>query len=250
MSVLSSATERLEAPVGARVGRNAREPFVRSGLAVAAGTSWLALAFITLRWPDVGDRGRGPELAIGAGVMGVGLMSAGAFGGLWSAGAARLRRMTPWLLALGVFFSVWQATTAKLGVLPQPFFPPPHAILEVFTDDWAKLAQSVFASIKLELLGFAVGVDRLRHGRRARLVSRVRLLGASDHAPDRAVAGDRLAADRLLRLSVELERVDLPDRVDDGISGRRAYVVGRGGRQRGLLRRRAHARREPVVPGV
>jgi NitT/TauT family transport system permease protein len=159
MSVLSSATERLEAPVGARVGRNAREPFVRSGLAVAAGTSWLALAFITLRWPDVGDWGRGPELAIGAGVMGVGLMSAGAFGGLWSAGAARLRRMTPWLLALGVFFSVWQATTAKLGVLPQPFFPPPHAILEVFTDDWAKLAQSVFASIKLELLGFAVGAS-------------------------------------------------------------------------------------------
>jgi NitT/TauT family transport system permease protein len=49
--------------------------------------------------------------------------------------------------------------TAKLGVLPQPFFPPPHAILEVFTDDWAKLAQSVFASIKLELLGFAVGAS-------------------------------------------------------------------------------------------
>src|ERR1700677_2872422 len=159
MSLLSSAAGRLEAPAGRRVGRIAREPFVRSGLAVAAGSSWLALTFITLRWPDVGDWGRGPELAFGAGVLGLGLILAGAFGGLWSAGAARLRLMTPWLLALGVFFSVWQAATAKLGVLPQPFFPPPHAILEVFTDDWAKLAESVFASIKLELLGFAVGAS-------------------------------------------------------------------------------------------
>jgi hypothetical protein len=24
---------------------------------------------------------------------------------------------------------------AKLGALPQPFFPPPHAILEVFVED-------------------------------------------------------------------------------------------------------------------
>ena len=159
MSLLSSAAGRLEAPAGRRVGRIAREPFVRSGLAVAAGSSWLALTFITLRWPDVGDWGRGPELAFGAGVLGLGLILAGAFGGLWSAGAARLRLMTPWLLALGVFFSVWQAATAKLGVLPQPFFPPPHAILEVFTDDWVKLVQSVFASIKLELLGFAVGAS-------------------------------------------------------------------------------------------
>jgi NitT/TauT family transport system permease protein len=159
MSLLSAATEHLEAPRAARVGLVARDPLVRSGLAVAAGASWLALAFITLRWPDVGDWGRGPELAVGAGMLGVGLILAGAFGGFWSAGAARLRRMTPWLLALGAFFSAWQATTAKFGVLPQPFFPPPHAILEVFTDDWAKLAQSVFASIKLELLGFAVGAS-------------------------------------------------------------------------------------------
>src|SRR5579863_5643926 len=104
MSLLSSATERAEAPAATRVGHITREPLVRSGLAVAAGTSWLALAFITLRWPDVGDWGRGPELAVGAGVLGVGLILAGAFGGLWSPGAARLRQITPWLLALGVFF--------------------------------------------------------------------------------------------------------------------------------------------------
>lgn len=41
--------------------------------------------------------------------------------------------------------------------MPQPFFPPPHAILEVFVDDYSKLLESVFASIKLELLGFSIG---------------------------------------------------------------------------------------------
>ena len=159
----------------------------------------------------------------------------------------RLQRATPWLLALGVVFSVWEAASAKFGWLPQPFFPPPHAILEVFTDDWPKLVESVVASMKLELLGFALGaalgfVDR----RRARPVARVRLLGASDAAPDRSAAGDRLAADRVLRLSVELERFDLPDRADDRLSGRGADLVGRRERQHGLLRHRPHARREPL----
>jgi NitT/TauT family transport system permease protein len=54
-------------------------------------------------------------------------------------------------------FSVWEAGSAKFGWLPQPFFPPPHAILEVFADDWRKLIQSIVASVKLEFLGFALG---------------------------------------------------------------------------------------------
>ena len=159
MSSLSSAAPRIETSSKGQVRAAARKPLARSGPAVAAGASWLALALITVQWPDLGDWGRGPELAVGAGALGAFLILAGLFGGLWKDGAARLRRLTPWLLALGVVFSVWQATTAKWGWLPQPFFPPPHAILEVFTDDWAKLLQSVWASVKLELLGFLVGAS-------------------------------------------------------------------------------------------
>jgi NitT/TauT family transport system permease protein len=42
-------------------------------------------------------------------------------------------------------------------VLPLPFFPPPQAIIEVYTDDLPKLLDSVFASIKLQLGGYAIG---------------------------------------------------------------------------------------------
>jgi NitT/TauT family transport system permease protein len=149
---------QIRPPVAAGAARApTRRALARSGLAVAAGASWLLLAFVTLRWPDLGDWDFGRELAIAAAILGSGLIVAGLSGSVWEAGAARLRCVTPWLMALGLFFSIWQATTAKWGALPQPFFPPPHAILEVFVEDWAKLAQSVAASVKLELFGFFIG---------------------------------------------------------------------------------------------
>jgi NitT/TauT family transport system permease protein len=131
----------------------------RTALAVAAGGAWLAFAFFTEHWPDQGEWGRGPELAAAAAIFGGALALAGVFGSLWPRGAERLRRSSPWLLALGLFFILWQAATAKFAWLPQPFFPPPHALLEVFIDDWAKLWASVVASVKLELLGFAAGAS-------------------------------------------------------------------------------------------
>jgi NitT/TauT family transport system permease protein len=134
-----------------------RKTLTRSALAISAGAAWLAFAFITVYWPDLGDWGRGPEMALAANLFGGALIAVGVFGGFWEKGAARLRLKTPWFLALGLFFCLWQATTAKFAILPQPFFPPPHALLEVFCDDWAKLGVSVFASVKLELAGFAAG---------------------------------------------------------------------------------------------
>ena len=149
----SRATERL---------RFDRENLTRAALAVLAGAAWLAFAFITLHWPDRGDWGRGFELAVAASVAGLSLIAAGVVGSIFDhpivkAFAVRLRTLTPWFLALGIFFSLWQATTAKFDILPQPFFPPPHAILEVFTDDYGKLLQSAIASFKLEILGFGFG---------------------------------------------------------------------------------------------
>ena len=160
MSLASPAVERVS-PVGAtrRAALLTKASVARASLSVAAGASWLLFAFITLHWPDIGDWGRGEELAIAASLFGAALILAAGLGAIWERGAARLRRSTPWLLALGLFFSLWQAVTAKSGLLPQPFFPPPHAILEVFVDDYPKLLDSVIASIKLELLGFSVGAS-------------------------------------------------------------------------------------------
>jgi NitT/TauT family transport system permease protein len=158
MSLLSPAAERQSASHGERPARVlTQESRAGVALSIGAGAAWLLFAFITLNWPDLGDWGRGRELAIGAILFGSGLILASGLGAVWERGAASLRLKTPWFLALGLFFSLWQATTAKSGILPQPFFPPPHAILEVFLDDYPKLLQSVVASIKLELLGFLIG---------------------------------------------------------------------------------------------
>ena len=76
----------------------------RAGLAVAAGGAWLLFAFITLHWPDLGDWGRGEETALAAALFGAAIILAGAIGVFHAPVAARLRRSTPWFLALGVFF--------------------------------------------------------------------------------------------------------------------------------------------------
>jgi NitT/TauT family transport system permease protein len=158
ISVDSAAVREADAPAGLP-SRAAllRAGFPRAVLAISAGAAWLLLAFVTLNWPDVGEWAHGPELAWAAVGLGGALILAGLLGGLWPRGAERLRGSTPWLLALGLFFSLWQASTAKFAWLPQPFFPPPHALVEVFVDDWPKLWDSVVASFKLELLGFAAG---------------------------------------------------------------------------------------------
>jgi len=126
-------------------------------LAFAAAGAWLLLAFVILRWPDIGDWGRGPELAYAALALAALLVLSGVLRAAGSTAFGRLEHATPWLIALGLVFSVWEAGSSKFGWLPQPFFPPPHAILEVFTDDWPKLTESIVASVKLELLGCALG---------------------------------------------------------------------------------------------
>src|ERR1700677_1764168 len=126
-------------------------------LAFAAAAAWLLLAFVILRWPDLGDWDRGPELAYASGALAAVLIVSGTLRATGASALSRIKRATPWLLALGLVFSVWEAGSAKFGWLPQPFFPPPHAILEVFTEDWPKLVESIVASVKLEFLGFALG---------------------------------------------------------------------------------------------
>lgn len=159
MSALSSTLDRRAAGASpARLGQRARENTQRFLLAAAAASSWFLVAAITLIFPDKGDWGRGPEFAYGAIGLG-GLVLLAALVAPWfKAVAARLRKASPWLIALGFVFSLWQVLTAKAGVLPLPFFPPPHALLEVFTDDYPKLVESINASSRLLGLGIFFGV--------------------------------------------------------------------------------------------
>jgi NitT/TauT family transport system permease protein len=126
---------------------------------LGASLAWLAFGLSCLLWSDLGDWSRTSSLGIGAIVVAVAIavatLTADYTGGLGTA----LRRRAPWLFALGIGFSAWELATAKFAWLPLPFFPPPQAILEVYTDDLPKLLDSVYASVKLQLGGYLIGAS-------------------------------------------------------------------------------------------
>ncbi|TMJ65699.1 MAG: ABC transporter permease subunit [Alphaproteobacteria bacterium] len=96
-------------------------------------------------------------LAATAAWLGVAALALAGFAGVRFAGLHRVHRLSPWLIALALFFAAWEAVTAKFGLLPLPFFPPPQAILEVVIDDRALLGAGVFASFRLLATGYFLG---------------------------------------------------------------------------------------------
>lgn len=155
-----SASETLDLDVGTRLA--SRTPSLLRALrghfvGFAASLGWIAFGLSCLWREDIGDWTRTKEVAIAAFVSG-GVIAIAAVAGFWSQRVGEsLQRRSPWLLLLGVVLALWEVLTAKLGVLPLPFFPPPQAIVEVYTDDFVKLFDSVFASIKLQLGGYLIG---------------------------------------------------------------------------------------------
>jgi NitT/TauT family transport system permease protein len=125
--------------------------------AVLASLAWVAFGLSCLLWEDLGDWSRTQELAIAAFVVAGGILVV-TLSGTWLGRLGEgVQARAPWLLAFGLFFAVWEVATAKFAWLPLPFFPPPQAIVEVYTDDLPKLWSSVFASVKLQLGGYAIG---------------------------------------------------------------------------------------------
>jgi NitT/TauT family transport system permease protein len=125
---------------------------------LAAASAWLAVAALIAYWPDKPDSDWAytDDFAALSGALAVALALA-AFAGVWFAGLQRVRRLAPWLIALALFLSAWEAVTAKLGLLPLPFFPPPQAILEVVVDDRTRLVACVLASFRLLATGYFLG---------------------------------------------------------------------------------------------
>ncbi|QKF52372.1 ABC transporter permease [Pseudomonas graminis] len=78
--------------------------------------------------------------------------------GRWSRRVVtRTHTLGPWLIALPILLTIWELLTAKFGVLPVPFFAPPQALLDVYVEDWPRLADSLFHSAILLGSGVAVG---------------------------------------------------------------------------------------------
>jgi NitT/TauT family transport system permease protein len=151
----STVAEVSGEPKPAFLARSAARSLI-GGLAAAA--AWLAVAAHTAFWPDKpeSDWAYTDDLAVVCGALGLALALA-AFAGVRFSGLQSARRLSPWFVALALFFAAWEAVTAKLGLLPLPFFPPPQAILEVVIDDRARLVQGVFASFRLLATGYVLG---------------------------------------------------------------------------------------------
>jgi NitT/TauT family transport system permease protein len=130
-----------------------RALFADNAAGVFASVAWVGFGLSCLLWEDLGDWSRTHELAIAAFVIAGGILLATLLGRFGKG----LESRAPWLLALGLFLTLWEVATAKFAWLPLPFFPPPQAIIEVYTDDLPKLLVSVWASIKLQLGGYAIG---------------------------------------------------------------------------------------------
>lgn len=128
-----------------------------SGTGLAASIAWFAFGGSALAWLDVGDWSQTQNVAYGAFAIGAVIAVLSLGGSLFGQLGAGVSRRAPWLIALGVFLTLWEVATAKFAWLPLPFFPPPQAIVEVYTDDLPKLWASVFASVKLQLGGYAIG---------------------------------------------------------------------------------------------
>ena len=104
-----------------------------------AAVAWVAAAVATIALPDVVPWGSDGLSAI---IMASGALALvvlafvvprlGRFGEGWV-------HYGPWLIAIGVWFTLWELTTAKFGWLPKPFFSPPNGLLNVYVTEASRL---------------------------------------------------------------------------------------------------------------
>jgi NitT/TauT family transport system permease protein len=123
-----------------------------------AASAWFAAAMVIGELPDIDDFERTDLLArLAAGLSGLLFLVTVGGGVIRFAIPARLRGTGPWLLLLAVALTAWELVTAKFTVLPRPFFASPQALLEVFTDDYRRLGDSVWNSVRLLAGGYIIG---------------------------------------------------------------------------------------------
>jgi NitT/TauT family transport system permease protein len=128
----------------------------RDGL--LASLSWFIAAAITWFLPDVIKWGDTTGFALLVAAGGAILLVLAFLVPRLSRPSPTLIHYGPWLIAIGIWFAVWELTTAKLGWLPKPFFSPPQGLLNVYLNDWDRLLICVAYTGRLWILGFTSGV--------------------------------------------------------------------------------------------
>ncbi len=193
---------------------------------LSAAAAWSMVAALTAFWPDKpeSDWAYTGTLAAACGTLAVAFALA-AFVGMRFTVFQRLQRLSPWLIALALFLAAWETATAKLGLLPLPFFPLLQAIVEVIIDDWAAGCGRPRLGSPARCRLFARAWISAQYRRSDRLVAARRLLDPPGFAVHRSAAGDGLAAARIFRIPVELQRQYFPDRARDRVSGHSTHLV-------------------------
>ncbi|MFD2252089.1 NitT/TauT family transport system permease protein [Pseudochelatococcus lubricantis] len=125
-------------------------------LLVAAG-AWAAAGVVTLFWPNIQEFARTSDLAVAQWIVALLLVVGYAL-------HARLGKVGRWfgtnaarLAGLAVLLSIWQIASAKIGLWPQPYIPPPQGVIDAYVTDWKRLVDSVAASLVLLSTGIAAG---------------------------------------------------------------------------------------------
>ena len=125
---------------------------------VAVVPAWLAVALLISYWPNAT---RNWPMTQGLANLCVGIAALFIVLSLLGRKIARLglrlRNAGPWLIALPVLLGIWELLTAKLALLPVPFFAPPQALLAVYIEDYPRLADSLLHSALLLGSGVALG---------------------------------------------------------------------------------------------
>jgi NitT/TauT family transport system permease protein len=127
----------------------------RPGLYAAA--AWAAAAIVTRALPDVIPFGSSDLFAVlvGAGAAAFAVLA------FASPRAGQLQETLdyygPWFIAIGVWLTLWEFSTAKTGWLPKPFFSAPPGLLHVYVTDWQRLLVCIGYSLRLWGLGFSLG---------------------------------------------------------------------------------------------
>ncbi|MCS3472186.1 NitT/TauT family transport system permease protein [Pseudomonas sp. JUb42] len=136
----------------------ARRPVQFWAQGVLAVLAWVGVAALISYWPNASRNWPMTDGLARLSLVVAALIVVAAIAGRWWPGLARrVRGAGAWLIALPILLGAWELLTAKLGLLPVPFFAPPQALLDVYVEDWPRLADSLWHSALLLGSGVALG---------------------------------------------------------------------------------------------
>ncbi len=137
---------------------SARHPAGLWKQGLLASLAWAATSVVTVALPDVVPWGSAGLFAILTGIGAAILLALSFAIGRLGRFGERAVYYGPWLIAIGVWFLLWEFSTAKLGWLPKPFFSPPHGLLNVYVVDGQRLLVCILCTLRLWGLGFFSGI--------------------------------------------------------------------------------------------